>query len=166
MQKFTQKYTIIMLLEDRPNGYEFSSSNWPLHVTIADTFAVDWDSNNLRDKLSLLVSNHVPVTAIAAHDEYFGSERQTQVTILDTSKGLIELHNKVIALLEEAGAVFNNPEYNNAGFRAHATVQPHARLNEHDAVSLNNLTVIDMFPNKNPHLRKIIKIMELGKRQS
>jgi len=41
MQQFTQKYTIIQLFKDIPEGTQFSASNWPLHVTIADTFAID-----------------------------------------------------------------------------------------------------------------------------
>lgn len=163
MQKFTQKYAIITLLENLEEGAEYSSDSWPLHVTIADTFAVDWDNTNLLDKLSELVSKRMPVTAVVAHDEYFGPQRQTQVTILDMSKGLVALHYDIVALLKETGAVFNDPQYTEEGFRAHATVQPHARLHEGDVVTFDSITIIDMFPNSDPYRRKVLKTLKLGR---
>ena len=47
MQNFTQKYTIICLLEEIPEGYEFSSNTGPLHVTLADTFSIEWSVDML-----------------------------------------------------------------------------------------------------------------------
>ncbi|MDO8592030.1 MAG: 2'-5' RNA ligase family protein [bacterium] len=161
-QKFSQKYTIITLLEDMEEGTEFPSTNWPLHVTIADTFAVDWGVNNLREKLSELAAKCKPFKAKAAHDEYFGPEKQTQVTILDMSKELVALHHDAVALLKSAGAVFNDPQYTEGGFRAHATVQSHARLNKGDTVAFENLAIVNMFPNEDPYQRKIMKILRLS----
>lgn len=162
MQKFTQKYVIVQLLEDMPEGTEFASSDWPLHVTIAGTFAVDWDTNNLHHKLEQLLQSLKPVSAVGDHDEFFGPDQQIQVTILKMSQELIDLHHKVIELLQTAGAVFNDPQYIQDGYRAHATVQQHARLNEGDVVTFTNLTIVDMFPNSDPHQRKILKTFKIG----
>lgn len=163
MQPFTQKYTIIQLLEDMSEGTEYPSSNWPLHVTIADTFAIDWDKNYLRKKLEELLASLKPTKAVGGHDEFFGPEKQTQITILDMSKELIDLHYKVVELLESAGAVFNDPQYTKEGFRAHATVQKHARVNKGDTITFNALSIVDMFPNSDPYQRKILKTMRIGK---
>lgn len=139
MQKFSQKYSIIQLLEDMKEEVEFSVGHWPLHVTVADTFAADWDKNDLRKKLEELLGGLKPATAVGDHDEYFGPEKQTQVIILDMSEELVDLHHKVIELLESAGAVFNDPQYAKEGFRAHATVQRHARVNKGNVITLNAL---------------------------
>jgi 2'-5' RNA ligase len=162
MQKFTQKYTIVAFLEEMHEGAEYPSSQWPLHVTVADTFAVGWKATDLSEKLSLLSDRHAPSVVTAAHDEHFGPERQTQVTILKVNDELTALHYDVVALLEDAGAVFNNPQYTREGFRAHITVQPHARLDEGDYVMLDNLAIVDMFPREDPYLRKVISIVKLG----
>lgn len=162
MQNFTQKYTLITLLEKINEGTEYPSTHWPLHVTIADTFAVDWSKNDLLKKLSALVANHQPVTAIADHDEYFGPQKQTQVTILDMSKELIALHNDVVGLLKSAGAIFNNPQYIGEGYRAHVTVQSHLRLHKGDLVNINGLTIVDMFPHEDPYQRKILKTISFS----
>ena len=161
MKKFTQKYTIITLLEDINEGNEYPSNKWPLHITIADTFAIKSDVNELVEKLVELSKTLLPVSSLALHDENFGPEQQTQVTILDMNKGLIGLHYKVIDMLKNAEIKFNNPQYVESGFRAHVTVQPHARINKDDTVTLNNLALVDMFPNGDPYQRKIIKTIKL-----
>ena len=109
MQKFSQKYTIIALLEDKEEGFEYASSNWPLHVTIADTFAVERADSDLDNKLSNLVSKKKPVTGIADHDEFFGAAQDVQVTIIDMGDELVALHYDVIGLLKSCGAVPNDP---------------------------------------------------------
>jgi hypothetical protein len=58
---------------------------------------------------------------------------------------------------------FNNPEYTGSGFRAHSTVQPHARLDIGDTTTIKNLALIDMFPNKDASMRKVLKIFKLAK---
>ncbi len=161
MEKLSQKYTIINLLEEMPEGAEFAASDWPLHVTIVDTYAVDWDNGNLRQKLATLAASCPTVTATGAHDEYFGPAQQTHVTILDMSQELIALHYSVVALLKTAGAVFNDPQYTEAGFRAHITVQPQARIHEGQPVTFNNLTIVDMFPGGDPYQRKVLNIFRL-----
>ena len=161
MQKFSQKYTIIALLEDKEEGFEYASSSWPLHVTIADTFAVVRKDGDLDNKLSDLVSEKKPVTGVADHDEFFGAAQEVQVTILNMSDELVRLHYDVIGLLKGCGAVLNDPQYSEEGFRAHATVQPHARLTIGETVTLTKLAIIDMFPNEDPYQRKILKIVNL-----
>lgn len=161
MPHYTQKYALIMPLEPLAVGIEYASTSWPLHVTIADTFAVNWEETGLREQLANLLSERQPVTAIAAHDEWFGAHQHTQVTILTMSPELITLHNDVIALLESAGAVFNNPGYNGLGYRAHATVQAHARLRIGDRLELDQIALIDMFPRGDPYQRKVLAVIKL-----
>ncbi len=160
MQKFTQKYTIIALLEEKPEGYEYPSNNWPLHVTIADTFSIEWDIAKFKDELAELAKQLKPANAVGSHTEYFGPEKQIQVTILEMSKELVDIHYAVVKLLKEAGVKFNDPQYTEAGFKAHATVQPHAQINIGNKITLNSLAIIDMFPNEDPYQRKILKLLK------
>ncbi len=162
MQKFTQKYTIITLIEPEEEGYEFDSSNWPLHVTIADTFSVECNTHELIDYLNKLSNRLRQVTAVAAGDKSFGSNGEVKVTILDMNSELIKLHSSVVNFLEEVGVVFNDPHYTKAGYRAHATIQPHMRLEKGDVVNFDHLALIDMFPDMNPHERKILKLFQLS----
>jgi hypothetical protein len=41
-------------------------------------------------------------------------------------------------------------------------LQSHARLSKGDAVVFKALSIIDMFPNKDPYRRKLIKTIEIA----
>jgi len=43
MQKFTQKWAIIALLENTNEGAEFYFTDFPLHLTVAGVFKIDHD---------------------------------------------------------------------------------------------------------------------------
>jgi hypothetical protein len=88
MQKFTQKYTIIQLFEDVPEGTKFSASGWPLHATIADTFAIEWDVPTMIEKLTQLLSSHEPATSVVEDDRFFGDQGQVQVALLKKTVSL------------------------------------------------------------------------------
>lgn len=156
MEPFTQKYTIAQLLEPMAEGVEYASADWPLHVTIAGIFAVDLVGSQLIEQLRQLLVRYEPFTAIAAGDAYFGPKKQTRVTLFETNERLTVLHYDVVALLQRCHATFTSPQFNEAGFRAHASVRPYARLQRGAIVTFQALTVIDMFPDGDPYRRKIL----------
>lgn len=162
MQKFTQKYTIIQLFEDAPEGMQFSASSWPLHATIVDTFAVDWNVTTMAEELTELLSLYAPATSVIEDDRFFGDEGQVQVALLGKTDDLVKLHHDVIELLEQGGWKPNDPQFAKEGFLPHSTVQKHARLNKGDEVVFNALTIIDMFPGGDPYQRKVIKTITIG----
>lgn len=162
MQQFTQKYTIIQLFEDVPEGTQFSSSSWPLHATVVDTFAIDWDMPTMIKHLEELLAAHAGASSVVEDDEFFGPEKQVQVALLRKTEDLVELHHDVIALLEKGGLKLNDPQFAREGFLPHSTVQKHGRLNKGDAVNFNALTIIDMFPDNDPYQRKVIKTIKMG----
>lgn len=163
MQAFTQKYTIIQLLEDVPEGAQFTPANWPLHATIVDTFAIDWNAPTMIKKLEELLNVRQQAVSIAGEDTFFGPEGQTQVALLEKTISLVRLHDDVIALLEEGGLKLNDPQFACEGFLPHTTVQKHARLHKGDHVTFSALTLIDMFPDEDPYQRKVLKTIRLAR---
>ncbi len=160
--KFTQKYTIIQLFEDRKEGYEFSSDTWPLHSTLVDVFAIDWSVNEMTNHLNGLLSTHKISTTTAIGIDYFGPQKQVQVTLLERTDNLVQLHNDVVNILKKGGLRLNDPQYAGDGFLPHATVQKHAKLNIGDKVIFNALSIVDMYPSGNPYERKILKTIKIG----
>jgi 2'-5' RNA ligase len=158
MSEFTQKYTIIQLFEDVPEGTQFSASSWPLHATIADTFAIDWDVLTMIEKLTQLLSSHASAISVVENDKLFGD--QVQVALLKKTDDLVKLHYDVIELLEQGGWRPNDPQFAKEGFLPHSTVQKHARLNKGVEVTFNALTIIDMFPEEDPYQRKVVKTIK------
>ena len=162
MQKFTQKYAIIQLFEDRPVGAQFASSSWPLHSTIADTFAIDWDAPTMVEKLTELLKNHKQATSVTEDDRFFGENGQVQVALLQKTDSLVKLHYDVIKLLEQGGWKPNDPQFAKEGFLPHSTVQSHGRLNKGDEIKFNALSIIDFFPDEDPYQRKILATIKIG----
>lgn len=163
MHTFTQKYTIIQLFEEASEGTQFTSTNWPLHTTVVDTFAIDWNAPTMIRKLKRLLGAYPQATSVAKEDTFFGPEKQTQVVLLKKTDSLVKLHYDVIALLKEGGLKLNDPQFAREGFLPHATVQKHARLHKGDRVTFSALSLIDMFPDKDPYQRKVLKTIKLAR---
>lgn len=161
MQKFTQKYTIICLLEDVDEEYEFSSSSWPLHLTLADVFAIDWSEEVLKEKLVEIASTLKPVTSKATRDEYFGPNQDVHVVLVEKTNDLVSMHYHIVNLLKKGDIKFNNPQYSEEGFFPHSTVQKRAMVKPGDTVRVQNIALVDMFPDENPYQRKILKVVNL-----
>ena len=163
MPKFTQKYTIIQLLEDVPEDAQFFWRDWPLHSTVVDVFAIDWDVPTMTKRLEGLLASHAEATTVAEEDEFFGPGKQTQVVLLRKTDSLVKLHHNVVEMLERGGLKLNNPQFAREGFLPHSTVQKHGRLNKGDTVVFSALTIIDMFPEGDPYQRKVMKTIKLAK---
>jgi hypothetical protein len=161
MQEFTQKYTIVQLFENMSQGVQFPANSWPLHATIADTFAIDWDVPTMVEKLTQLLKGYEQVVSVAEEDRLFGESGQVQVVILRKTDSLVKLHCDVIELLEQGNWKPNDPQFARDGFLPHSTVQKHARLHKGDKVTFNALTIIDMFPDGDPYQRKVIKTIKI-----
>jgi 2'-5' RNA ligase len=156
-----QKYVLVKFLEDIDEGTEFSATSWPLHVTLASNFVVDWDSTDLFEKLTALLTKQKLVPATAGDDDHFGPQKQVHVTTLNMNPKLVALHNDIIALLKSVGAVFDEPQYLEEGYRAHATVRSDTNcLRKGDAITIDEVTVVDMFPHNDIGQRKILRTIK------
>lgn len=163
MQPFTQKYAIIQLFEHVPVGTLFSSSNWPLHSTIVDTFAIDWNLPTMVEELTSALQPHDLATSVAEEERFFGEDGHVQVVILNKTSSLIKLHYDIIKKLEKGGIKLNDPQFAKEGFLPHSTVQSHARLNKGDEVTFNALSVIDFFPDGDSYKRKVLATIPIIK---
>lgn len=157
MQEFGQKYVIVQLLEEVPEGTEFAMSEWPLHVTVVGVFATDWSIPDMAERLMTLLIGRRSFATYAKDEAYFGPNQDIRVTLVEKTEELAKLHGDVCALLERGGLRLNDPQFAREGFRPHATVQEHAALQSGETVVFDALTIIDMFPNGDPHRRKVLK---------
>lgn len=161
MQKFTQKYTIICLLEDIEEGVSFASSDWPLHITLIDTFAIDWNVETLQNKVVEVARVQNSTSTNGVKSEYFGPNKDVHVILLEKNEDLKTIHYALLQILKEGDLRLNDPQYSEDGYLPHSTVQKHRQIKVGDTVSVNNLALIDMFPNEDPYQRKVLKIIKL-----
>ncbi|HEX6258266.1 MAG TPA: hypothetical protein VFZ48_02200 [Candidatus Saccharimonadales bacterium] len=116
MSQFTQKYAIVQFFERISVGSTFPSSNWPLHSTVADTFAIDWNHITLTDELTQLLKSHENATSVTQEDRFFGDNNQTLVALLQKTDSLVKLHYDVVGLLERGGWKPNDPKLQRRAF--------------------------------------------------
>jgi 2'-5' RNA ligase len=158
MQHFTQKWCLVSLLEPAQEGAVFHWKDWYLHTTIAGVFSADIRQSQLTDKLSTLLANQKPIITTIVENVSFGPpEKPFLVSLLDNTYELQQLHNKIVSLLTNNGAVFNEPKYINAGYKPHVTVQKKSRVYAGETIVIDNLALIDMFAEKDGYKRKIYK---------
>ena len=155
---YSQKYVLVHFFTPLQDGTEFHMDNWPLHITLADTFAIDRIATDIDKKLSELVSKSQTIIVSAIDDSTLGT---TQVVLIEKTRKLQQLHNDIVSLLEANGATFNHPEFTKDGFLPHGTVQKNSRLQMGDEVAVDSISLIDMFPNNDWQHRKVLATFNL-----
>lgn len=155
-----QKYVIIKLLEPKKEGVQFAASDWPLHVTLVPRFVINLEGTGLLEKMATLLRSHKPVEVVAETDELFGEFKNIKVTLLEKTPELTKLHSTIIDLLKSMGAIFDEPNFIEEGFRPHVTVQSKRRVQPGDLVKIDELSLIDMFPGGDINQRKVLKTIK------
>ncbi len=150
---YSQKYTIVQFLGETLTDV-FSMEDWPLHITLADVFAIHLSDELLGDLSNLTASqNEISLGS--------GSDTISAVKIERTQE-LEALHRGLIDLLEQNGAVFNTPEYTRSGFLPHCTYQEGLRPQDKE-VSFHELSLVDMFVENDWRKRKVIASFKLAR---
>lgn len=163
MQKFTQKYAIICLLEDIQEGYTYPSSDWPLHVTFVGTFAINWDVETIKQKLEQAAKEIKCATTKGIGDEYFGPNNEVHVILLEKNSSMNSIHRKLLDLLKQGNLKLNDPQFSEDGYLPHSTIQKHAKVERGEEIKINNLALIDMYPDEDPYQRRVLKLVKLNK---
>ncbi|RZM24228.1 MAG: hypothetical protein EOO88_23535 [Pedobacter sp.] len=156
---YSQKYCLVHFIKPLEIGVQFDMSEWPLHTTLADVFAIDRQGADFERLLASKLMGYLPVRTVAAADSILGT---TRVVLLDKTKELLNLHGDVITLLEQNGAVFNTPEFNKEGFIPHSTIQNSERLDIGQKVIIDSHSLIDMFPDGDWQQRKVLFTFNLS----
>lgn len=155
---YSQKYALAHFFTPLADGAQFHMADWPLHTTLVDVFAIDRAATNIDAKLAAVLSEIESVTVCAKDDTVLGT---TPVVLLETTLPLEQLHLTVVALLEENGAMFNNPQFTRDGFLPHSTIQDSGRLSRGDVITINSLSLVDMFPGSDWEQRKVLATFTL-----
>lgn len=157
---YSQKYALVHFISPVEDGVQFHMSDWLLHTTLADVFAVARHETEIDKKLATLLAQIEAVETNAMGDSVLGT---AQVVLLDKTPLLTKLHTDIVSLLEENGATFNNPEFTRNGFLPHSTVQKNGRLQEGDKVAVDSISLVDMFPDNDWEHRRVLATFKMKK---
>lgn len=157
--RYTQKYALVHFIHPIELNVEFDMSDWPLHVTLADVFAIDRPGTAIDAKLHRLLSNYPAVETYATENTKLSN---TPVVLVDNNEMLLRLHFQIITLLIENGARFNNPEFTRDGYVPHSTVQKQGNILQGESVRIDSLTLVDMFPANNWKRGRVVADFKLS----
>ena len=158
--KYSQKYTLVVFLEPIEVGATFDMADWPLHITIADVFAIDLNSQ-VNQQLSKLAAQQERLSLSVGDDAVLGI---TKVVLINSDNNLQGLHENIIDLLNQYGAKFNTPEFTRKGFIAHSTIQKTGRLKKGDKIDIASISIVDMLVGGDWQKRKVLDSFYLNQR--
>ncbi len=161
MEKFTQKWAIIALLEDIQDGAEFYHTDFPLHITLAGVFAIDKNGLWLAEGLNNLLTDQKMFDVQADKKDMFGPNKDVQVMKVMKTPELLSMYNKLHKWLLESGAIYNESRYQGDGYLPHSTFQKSGLLNENEVRQIKSVSIIDLFPNGDGYQRKVFKTIDL-----
>lgn len=132
-------------------------SDWPLHITFADVFAIDRHSVGIDEKIEKTLRSQKQAVIEPKQRAKLGD---TEVILVEKTDEVLRLHMLMINLLEQNGAVFNTPAFTKNGFLPHCTIQKSGTLQ--DRSKITELSLVDMFPDNNWKLRRVLATFKLS----
>lgn len=160
MEKITQKWAIIIPLEEHPDGSEFYYTDFPLHITIAGIFATKDTSTELEEMLQMLVKSTRPFEVTSDEEALFGDNKDIAVMKIHPTSELKQLYDLIHNELLKRNVIFNAPHHEGDGYIPHSTYQRSGRLYSGEKVYATSVSLIDLFPNRDGLKRKIIKTIK------
>jgi len=149
------RLVVVLPLDPLTVGAGFSLRDWPLHLTVVPTFTgVDLQAGLLA--IGPILAAQGPLQLCAGPEEGFGRSMRIPVSVIEMSRELIDLHGALLRALLAVGAISDDPEFTGDGYRAHVTMTRNARLHEGDHLNLRQAAVVDMTPEGNQRLRRVV----------
>lgn len=150
------RLVVVLPLQPLAAGDGFSLREWPLHITVAPTFVVHQDCNAVISTISPVLRSQTRLLVLAGPDQGFGRSQAIPVTVVDPSPELTNLHHRLLIALTAVGAVFDDPDFTGAGYRAHVTKTRLAHVHPGDHLTLDQVAVVDMAPEGDRRLRRVV----------
>lgn len=155
------RLVVVLPLELLHDGDGFSLRDWPLHLTVAPTFT-GVALAAVVPAITPVLFTQRPFRLRVGPDEGFGHSQRIPVSVVEPSAELMDLHVALLDALRTAGANFDDPEFVGNGYRAHVTVTRNARVKQGDQLTLHQAAVVDMAPEGDQRLRRVVWTMTLA----
>lgn len=162
----SQKYVIVHFIDKSKVPDEFHASAWPLHVTLLANFTLGKPIGQLKSALKNFSLQEKPYDIMADGEALFGTKQNVAVSLIQPNQNIQKMHEALSSIASRLGAVFDEPAFMGEGYRPHATVQVNSRLTDKQVVTINDFTLVDMFPNNDINRRSLIGTYELGSKRA
>ncbi len=156
-QQYSQKYTVVCFLDPQDKLTNFSSLDWPLHVTILDTFKTNWQLSELCQALRDVAAKTASFDTVPIQSALLGEHNDVPVKLLPLDEPMSTLHYALLGLVDGGSFVFNTPEFVGSGFLPHVTDQRTSQVSVGESYDLTGISLVDMFPDNDHTRREIVE---------
>jgi hypothetical protein len=155
------RLAVCAFLEPQPDGAVFGADEIPLHVTVVGNFGFDGDEAPIIGAMTA-VRGLLPVAAPQGEDALFGPRSDVPVILMIDAGGIRRLHDVLLADLVELGVEVEDPHYTGDGFRPHLTRVGGTAPDANRPILLVSLSLLDLHPDGNAALRRVVSTVGTG----
>lgn len=164
---------LVAFIEPVTEGLMFPRDDWPLHITLVK-FDVDVRSDDgggheavLADRIAGIIDRPVRValgtSLTLGADAGFGRLESVPVSLVEPSQPLQELHESLMGTVAELPGRVPTPHYTLDNYRPHVSHHGDKRTRPGDVVVLDRVALVDMAPDGNHSVRRILRLWEITK---
>lgn len=161
MPHYVQKYVIVHFIDIKDAPVNFSTSEWPLHITLLANFQIT-DIDGFKRGLAEFSKQYTAFTVRANGEALFGPQQNINVSLIEPSDAILALHNELLSMAARQNAVLDEPGFAGTGYRPHATIQVKHRLQDQEVVKIDSLSLVDMYPGEDFQRRQVIETYRVG----
>lgn len=173
-RKLLRNLIFVAFIEPVAEGAVFPRTDWPLHITLVRFDAGTVDSDDGADPAGRVAAlAEGPATAAlgaaltVGADAAFGRNGSVPVSLVKPSTTLQTLHEALVDAVTAVEGRILTPRHTMAGYRPH--VSHHGtpagavkRLNPGDAVVLDRIALVDMAPDGDHTIRRVLRLWSRG----
>jgi 2'-5' RNA ligase len=136
----------VVLQADQPEvGRVAQIPDWPLHVTLLQAFRVEASADEVVRSVAENLRQVESLKVMGAAVEYFGPSADIEVTVVEASVRLIDMHLQLLTRLSTLrGFEPDTPAYSGDGYRPHVTACSSGSLSVGASMRVSWAAVIDM----------------------
>ncbi|MBT2565008.1 2'-5' RNA ligase family protein [Arthrobacter sp. ISL-85] len=152
----------VAFLEPVADGQVFLRTEWPLHITLVRFDAGRQDSADVTERIAGLADAPAAAALGAAltvgEDAAFGRNGSVPVNLIQPQPDLQALHGQLVAAVDALGGRILTPAHTLAGYRPHVSHHGDKRLHPGDAVVLDRVALVDMAPDGDHTIRRVLRL--------
>jgi hypothetical protein len=159
----------VAFVEPVADGSVFRRTDWPLHITLVRFDVDSTDGADPTERVTALADAPAR-TALGANlkvgeDAGFGRNGSVPVSLIQPQPDLQALHEQLVAAVGSLGGKVLTPAHTLTGYRPHVSHHGDKRLNPGDAVVLDRIALVDMAPDGDRTVRRVLRLWNHGTRQ-
>lgn len=152
----------VAFVEPVTDGQVFLRTEWPLHITLV---RFDADASPGADPAATLAAAaDAPARAAlgaaltVGEDAGFGRGGSVPVSLVEPHPELQALHEELVRAVSQLGGRILTPHHTLSGYRPHISHRGAHRFSPGDAVVLDRIALVDMAPDGDRTVRRILRL--------